>query len=97
MPALAFENVMRVYSGRKGCMCGCNGKYKVNSNYVKQADADRGYAHDEEDISDRSVKTIITKMKKMDLQVDDGQEDNYVFAETDSRIYVAYFVKPVNS
>ena len=92
MPNLVFENVMKVYSGKHGCMCGCQGKYTVNSNYVEQANAERGYPYDEDEVNDRVVKGMLTKMKKMVLLTDEDEEDNYVFAETDNRIYVAWFV-----
>lgn len=87
------NNVISVYSGAHGCMCGCIGNHRYNPTFIKEA-ANRGYGIDGDEVSERSVKTIITKLKKAGARVDEGNEGQYVFAETATRIYVAYFVKP---
>lgn len=86
-----IDNVMKVYSGAHGCMCGCLGNYRVNPKFVAEANKDRGYDYDADDISERSVKTIITKLIKAGATTDEGNEGQYIFAKTDTRIYVAYF------
>lgn len=91
-----FTNVMQVYSGKTGCMCGCQGRYHVASQHLALADADRGYGHDQEDVSDRSVKIIVNKMIKQ-LSTDPGavmhleSKDQYVAYDLKGRTYAAYF------
>ena len=31
-----IENVQRVYNGKQGCMCGCNGNYTNNKATIKK-------------------------------------------------------------
>jgi predicted transcriptional regulator len=76
-------------------MCGCLGKHKVNPAFVAEAAENRGYGYEEEDISQRSVKTVITKLLKAGAQTDVGKERQYIFAETATRTYVAYFAEGV--
>ena len=64
-PAINVDNVVMVYSGkRNACCCGCSGKYSYTSKHRVEGAADRGYAVDDEDVSDRSVKIIVSKMNK---------------------------------
>ena len=85
------NNVYKVYSGKAGaCMCGCSGKYKVASAYRAYADKHRGYAHDDEDVSDRSVKIIFNKlMKAPGARIEEG----IFHAEVNGRMLAAYFVE----
>lgn len=90
---ISVEDIYVAYSGKKdACMCGCSGNYRVNPEHVDYAEKDRGYGYSEEEINLRSVKMIINKIKKFGPRRDPNS-DNYVFAETETRIYVAYFVK----
>lgn len=90
---IELSNVMQVYSGKVGCMCGCNGKYKIASKHVALADADCGYGHGAEDVSDRSVSIIVNKIQKMieagGCEVDEC--DQYVYVEKNGRCWAAYF------
>ena len=88
-----LADVVKVYNGKIGCMCGCNGKYKVATAHREYADKNRGYAYDDEDISDRSVKIIFNKVMKNPNKVVQG---NIVYVEDRSagyagRIHVVYF------
>lgn len=94
-----LANVVKVYNGKIGCMCGCNGKYKVATAHREQADKNRGYPYSDEDISDRSVKIIFNKVMKNPNRVEEG---NYVFVEDKSagyagRIQVVYFKETLNA
>lgn len=86
-----IDNVRSVYSGAHGCMCGCIGKHRYNPAFIDEASAARGYAVQEDEVSARSIKTVITKLKKAGAMVDNGDKNSYVFAETATRIYVVYF------
>lgn len=57
---IELGNVKSVYSGRVGCMCGCNGSYRYSStsSYAEK------YGTDDESVSDRSVKIQVGKMNK---------------------------------
>jgi len=66
MNPITIEQVTKSYNGKTGCMCGCNGKYKLPS-HVSIEDANKaiGYeGYDEEDVSDRSVKIAVNKINK---------------------------------
>lgn len=95
-----FETVFQAYTGKAGCMCGCNGKYSVASKHRKFASEDRGYAHDDEDISDRSVKIIYNKIAKALARGEKlttsskpfGCSTNYISYEVNNRYLVVYYI-----
>jgi len=91
--ALTPELVMKVYSGKQGCMCGCRGKYWVHPNHRAEADKDRGYAHDDDEVSAKQVKRILGILKADPrTKVQDGYIlylDREQLAEGE-RSYVAY-------
>ena len=58
------DRVMQVYSGKPGCMCGCNGTYRVATQHLRAADDDRGYAHDPEDVNDRQVRRVVKILER---------------------------------
>jgi hypothetical protein len=81
---MELNKVFKVYSGKPGCMCGCNGRYKMASAHAESAAA--------EDISDRSVKIIFNKIMKNPAHKYDAGA-NCVYVETETRNLVAYFTK----
>ena len=81
---MELGKVMKVYSGKPGCMCGCNGHYRVASAHAKAA----GY--DADDVSDRSVKIIFNKIIKDPAHKFDA-DANCVYVQTATRNLVAYF------
>ena len=94
-----LTTVRRVYSGRLGCMCGCNGKYTYSSGDLEAASKERGYPVGPEDVSDRSVRTIVNKVKKL-IETNDPDlrplevvfDPSYVFVQaTRTRCYCIYF------
>ena len=98
---IKFEDVATTYSGKPGCACGCNGTYAVASHYgVEAANKDCGYeAHDT--VSDRSVKSTITKLNKLidwnDPKSVEQHVDNnvaWIDNKAGTRTYTVYFVKP---
>jgi hypothetical protein len=92
-----ISNVMEVYSGvAHACRCGCAGTYKVATAHRAAADADRGYPHDDGDISDRSVKLIVNKINKAIASgVVPDVDPAYVSVDVGTRTYTAYFVPVV--
>jgi hypothetical protein len=55
---MALSDIVRVYRGRSGCMCGCRGKYIFAKAYAHLSKGMTGYEADPEDISDRKVKNV---------------------------------------
>lgn len=58
------EMVLRVYSGKQGCTCSCNGKYWANPQHIEEANKKRGYPHEESEVSLRQVKRVLNLLKK---------------------------------
>jgi len=96
---LTSANVVSVYSGRSGCCCGCRGNYRHNSAHV-EADQDV----DPEEISDRSVKTLLKKVQKaaqeFPVTTDEACPeyevtvfDNIVSFSTETRTQVLYLTE----
>ncbi len=54
---LDVVNVERVYSGKPGCMCGCNGKYSYSSTHVEKREDWQGK------VSDKAVAIAVNKLQ----------------------------------
>jgi hypothetical protein len=74
---VTFENVFQTYSGRPGCMCGCNGEYRTTDRAKKSA-------------LTRILKEDY-KVQLWDDKIDDIM--GCIFYETDTRNNVAYLRK----
>src|SRR5688572_19380799 len=90
-----LDNVHQVYSGATGkCCCGCAGKHTYSSKFQGFSSSHRGYAVSDDEVSDRSVKTIVNKIQKAAEQ---GRiefvTDEFVSAVSESgeRVLCAYF------
>lgn len=84
---LNIDKIVKTYSGRIGCMCGCLGKY----NYTEDGARNYGPGYDVTDkINERGVR-IIAKKVLANPRVQ--YEDNYAFVEdrANNRIQVIYF------
>jgi hypothetical protein len=57
--------VLAVYSGKPGCMCGCNGKYTYNPEHRALAGVDRGYEVGEDECSAKGVLTLSRKIERL--------------------------------
>jgi len=78
-------NVYKVYSGKRGCMCGCRGKYS----YTAKGAVENSPGYDvTESINERSVKIITTKLLR---NSNTKQEDDMLVLEQNDRILVAFF------
>lgn len=82
MTAVDISNVAKVYSGKRGCMCGCNGKWSYNEGVSRHSW--------QGDVSVRSVKIIAGKVLR-DANVKRDENANCAYVETDSRILAVYF------
>ncbi len=85
-----FPVVQSVYSGAAGkCCCGCKGTHSVAPAHRAAAEASRGYAYDDSQVSDAAVNRVVGKILSApaeSLEFGDG----YVAAVIGSRQYVAY-------
>jgi hypothetical protein len=78
-------NVYKVYSGKRGCMCGCLGKYS----YTAKGAVENGPGYDvTNSINERSVKIITTKVLNHPDRV---VEEDMAYVEQNGRIMVAFF------
>ena len=84
---LNVDKIIKTYSGRIGCMCGCKGKY----NYTKDGAENYGPGYDVTDsINERGVRIIA---KKVLANPNVKWEDNMAYVEdrAANRIQVIYF------
>jgi len=92
-----INNVISVYSGKQGCMCGCNGNHRYHSIHKDLAAAGRGYDLDDSDISDLAVKRMVNKFNKAGVvtvdQKIDGTYSDYCYIDNNDtdRTNVIYF------
>ncbi len=82
-------NIVKVYNGKRGCMCGCNGKYS----YTEDGAKNFGPGYDVTDsINERSVK-IIAKKVLSHPEANFKESPDYVFVEdrVANKIQIVYF------
>ena len=84
---LDISKIIKVYSGKKGCMCGCLGKYSYTAMGADQHDP--GYDVTDQ-VNERSVK-IIAKKVLTNPRVE--YTDNIAYVEEDGRIKAIYFAR----
>ena len=72
---LNVNNIVKVYNGRIGCMCGCLGKYSYTADGAKN----HGPGYDVQDsVNERSVRIVAAKIL---ANPNVKFEDNYAFVE----------------
>lgn len=81
------DKVIKVYSGKLGCMCGCKGKWTYSSKYREFGAAQRGYPVLDEDVNDRTVKIIVGKLNR---NADTKWDDGIAYYDSDTRTLAAY-------
>lgn len=82
--ALNINKIAKVYTGKIGCMCGCNGNYRYNEGVPREAW--------QGEVNVRSVK-IIAKKVLLDPRANWDESTEYVFVEDRAKgtIKVVYF------
>ena len=83
--------VVKVYSGKPGCMCGCRGKYFYPSTVDREAAATvRGYSVDDDEISDSQVTRVVNKIH---AHLDSAEVllGEYIAVQVNQRDYFAFF------
>ncbi len=61
--SLRLEDVLKAYDGRRGCMCGCNGRYYVRPETKAQASEKRGYPYTAAEVDAVEVARILDALK----------------------------------
>lgn len=80
------SKVSKVYSGKRGCMCGCRGKWSYSS-----TSREAFTCRDMDGINDRSVKIIAGKLlRDPNLQVEQFGNTLCYFVDTETRTLAAY-------
>lgn len=94
---LTPAQVIDTYSGSHGCACGCKGNWRFSSEHREAGTKRRGYAVSDDEVSDRSVATILRKAQaavREGLEVDILSFGQHGFAvETSSRLYIVHTVE----
>jgi hypothetical protein len=104
--SLTVADILKAYSGKPGCACGCRGNYRVTAANRKEADVDTGYAYSDDEVNDRQVTRVLREIQAaaahieyaVDLNKADGDahwnvDDDlyYVTAQVSpSRVYTVY-------
>ena len=90
-----LNQVFATYSGRPGCMCGCMGKYSHPQAQRNFASKYRGYAVDDCEVSDRSVKLTVKKIQALDYSTEEhgnGVLCHFADNPVTGRVYAVYEV-----
>lgn len=76
---IKIEKVVMSYNGKSGCMCGCQGRYRIaSSQNIQHINQVMGYdAYSDEDVSDRSIKIAIKKIQDAFETVKSMTEDTH--------------------
>jgi hypothetical protein len=98
MDDIDLSRIEAVYSGKDGrCCCGCSGKHTYASKYQKAAGERRGYEVTDDEVSDRTVKLIVNKIRSAspDQRQDnlEGSYRGYHAAVIGERLYIAYLTE----
>ncbi len=88
-----FNKVIKVYNGKSGCMCGCNGNWGTSVVNQFAAAKDCGYAYSADQINDKRVKMIMTKVfNSPDVKIDQFGDMMCAYIDNGSRTSAVYFV-----
>jgi hypothetical protein len=91
---LTVDDVIQVYSGQDGkCCCGCSGKHTYNPNLLDLANESHGGLLTESDCNIRTVKMILNKLKKAELdgeKIEDEDEGDFFSFHTPGRETARY-------
>lgn len=100
LATLTVQDILKVYSGRPGCACGCRGNYRYRKETVEEGTKSRGYAVDKSDINEAQVKKVLKFMQDYAARTDVDFADalimvkgDYVAYEVGNKVYVIYFTK----
>lgn len=99
-PIIKRENVLMVYTGKRGCMCGCNGKYRYPKANKELGKAQRGYDLNPDEMNEGTVTRILkemsvrTSVEVMEIYGKAGDSLCYCWDSPDSDRRIAVYTKP---
>jgi hypothetical protein len=99
-PIIKREDVLMVYSGIAGCMCGCLGNYRYPKGNKELGKTQRGYEIKPEEINDAQVTRVLKKMATLtDVEVGEiygksGDSLFYCWTDDETRRRYAVYTKP---
>ena len=98
IPEIPFKTIESVYSSNKpdACMCGCCGKYTYTAVNRKRSGKERGYDVSKNEVNDRVVKGLLTKMKRSTTHTFlESHKNNIYTVYIGGRQYTLYQFKDV--
>lgn len=86
------EEVVKVYSGRPGCGCGCRGTYRVNPVHAAFANSVRSYEYEAKEFNFVQVKKVLAILQSRASEVTTTTSDNFnIYSIEDSKRYYWVF------
>jgi len=86
LASLTVSDIIKAYSGKPGCACGCNGKYCITAENRKEAEAETGYAYDDEAVNPKQVKRVLKQVQAHAAMTGDGQKCEADFVEDENKV-----------
>lgn len=84
------SQILKVYSGRVGCMCGCRGNYRCTSEHHFEAEDE---CMSEQTVNDAQCKKVLKTLQAADPKRVE-KEDGYFYFENDrDRCFAVYLCK----
>src|SRR5258708_7776573 len=92
---LDTADVVKVYSGKASCCCGCSGNYRYNSEHVALGSDRRGYKVDEVEMNDAQVRRVLKIIQEnpsgAEISIEGPNERvGHVCVTINDRWYIAY-------
>ena len=86
---LTLDMIVSAYSGRKGCACGCMGKWRYTWGHQAEGGRARGYPVDPDEVSDRGVARVLSNARKAGASiVEYSERSGTLSVETSDRLYI---------
>ena len=85
---LTLDMIVSAYSGRKGCACGCRGKWRYTSAHLAEGAQARGYPIDPDEVSNRGAALALSNARKALGIVEYSERSGTLSVETSNRLYI---------
>lgn len=99
-PVIKREDVLMVYTGKRGCMCGCLGNYRYPKANAELGKRQRGYEIKPEELNDAQVTRVLKRMATLDnvevseIYGKDGDSLYYGWEDPETHRVVCVYTKP---
>jgi len=97
--SVTVKDLLKVYSGKLGCMCGCNGKYWVTPESRAEAGKEQGYEYDDDEVSETQVLRILRLMQAQaakdpsSVEYSNESPENFYVEVSPTRCYCIFLRK----